>query len=60
MTQALILNLAIIACVTAGMLVLQNPLALFGLLLLKEMPYGLLVPQEDEEEEGRPIGFTTE
>lgn len=58
MNQALLLNLAIIACVTAGMLFLQNPLALFGLLLLKELPYGLLV-QQDDEEESKPIGFTS-
>lgn len=57
MNQALLLNLAIIACIAAGMIYLQNPLALFGL-LLKELPYGLLV-QQDDEEESKPIGFTS-
>lgn len=60
MNQALLLNLAIIACIAAGMIYLQNPLALFGLLLLKELPYALLVQQDDdEEEESKPIGFTS-
>jgi len=58
MNQALLLNLAIIACIALAVIHLQNPLALFGLLLLKEMPYGLLVQQEEEEKEGKPIGFT--
>jgi len=59
MNQALLLNLAIIACIAAGMIYLQNPLALFGLLLLKELPYGLLVKEDEEEPEGKPIGFTS-
>lgn len=56
MGYALGLNLLIIAFLAAALLVTSNPLVLFGLLLLKELPYGLLVP-EDEEEEGKPIGF---
>lgn len=59
MNHALYLNLAIILAITIGMVVLQNPLALFALLLLKEMPYGLMVQPDPEEpeEESKPIGF---
>jgi hypothetical protein len=62
MNQALLLNIAIVAAIIVCLVVLQNPLALFGLLLLKEMPYGLLTSsQEDSEsvetDEGSSIGF---
>jgi hypothetical protein len=62
MNQALLLNIAIVAAIIVCLVVLQNPLALFGLLLLKEMPYGLLASsQEDSEsietDEGSSIGF---
>ena len=56
MNQALLLNIGIVFAVVVCMAMLQNPLALFALLLLKDMPYGLLVSQEDEEE-SQPIGF---
>lgn len=56
MNQALLLNLCIIGAVIVGMIVLQNPLSLFALLLLKEMPYGLLV-EENEPEQAEGIGF---
>jgi hypothetical protein len=62
MNQALLLNIAIVAAIIVCLVVLQNSLALFGLLLLKEMPYGLLTSsQEDSEsaetDEGGSIGF---
>ena len=58
MNHALYLNLAIILAITIGMVLLQNPLALFALLLLKELPYGLLMQTtEEEENESKPIGF---
>lgn len=59
MTQALLLNIAIIAVIIICLVCLHNPLALFGLLLMKELPYGLMMlpPQEEEEEESKPMGF---
>lgn len=63
MNQALVLNAMIVTVIGICLVVLQNPLALFGLLLLKDMPYGLIhrreeLPPEDEDEpEPRTIGF---
>lgn len=59
MNQALLLNLAIIAAAIVCMVVLNNPLGLFTLMLLKDLPYGLMLPQveEEEEDESKPIGF---
>ena len=59
MTQALLLNIAIIAAIIVCLVCLNNPLALFGLLLLKELPYGLMIPPtgDEEEEQSNPIGF---
>lgn len=62
MNETLILNVGIIAAIIVCLVVLHNPLALFGLLLLKELPYGLAMaqvsaPPDDPEPEGRPIGF---
>lgn len=60
MNHALYLNIAIILTVIVGMCVLHNPLALFALLLLKDMPYSLMIPAtstEEEEEPSKPMGF---
>jgi hypothetical protein len=62
MTETLFLNFAIITAVIVCLVCLQNPLALFGLLLLKEMPYALMMQSmmqssDDEEEESKPMGF---
>ena len=58
MNQALLLNLAIIAAAIICSVALHNPLALVVLMLLKDLPYGLMLPQvEEEEEESKPIGF---
>jgi hypothetical protein len=59
MKQALILNLCIAACVIAAMLITGRAEPLFGLFLLREMPFGLLVGQAEEVEGDDPsIGFT--
>ncbi len=59
MHHALLLNVGILIAIILCLVMLNNPLALFGLLLLKDLPYGLMVGQkEDEEDEpSRPIGF---
>lgn len=58
MNQALLLNLAIVAAAIVCMVVLHNPLGLFVLMLLKDLPYGLMLPAAEEpEEESKPIGF---
>ena len=57
MNQALILNLAIIAVAVGGMIGLNEPLALLALFFMQDLPFGLLVRQQ-EEKPGRPIGFT--
>ena len=57
MTHALLINLAIIAAIITTICLTNNPLALFALMFLKEMPFGLLLQNNDDEEEGNPIGF---
>jgi hypothetical protein len=58
MNHALTLNLAIIALIVVVIAVTGNPLALLGLGLLREMPYGLLQSDDSEDDEKtRPIGF---
>lgn len=61
MNQALILNLAVIAAAVICSVALHNPLALVAMMLMKDLPYGLMLPQqaeeEEEKEESKPIGF---
>ena len=57
MNQALILNMTIVIAAIVCMACLQNPLGLPALLFLKELPYGLLVSQADDDDESKPIGF---
>jgi hypothetical protein len=57
MNHAILLNIAIILVVAFALFVTNNPLVLMCLLLLKEMPYGLLAIDEDEDDESKPIGF---
>lgn len=58
MNHALILNALIVVCVLVALAITYNPVCLLGLLLLKEMPYGLLtMPDEQVDEQGNPIGF---
>lgn len=58
MNHALILNALIVLAVLIALVLTSNPVVLLGLLLLKEMPYGLLTMPEDEgDEKSTPIGF---
>lgn len=58
MNHALLLNLAIIGLIVVALILTSNPLALLGIAFIRDMPYGLLAQDEDEEKEkGRPIGF---
>ncbi len=57
MNHALLLNLAIIGLIVIALLITNNPLALLAVVFLKEMPYGLLAQDEEEEESSRKIGF---
>lgn len=57
MNHALILNFLITVAVITALVITSNPTVLLGLLLLKEMPYGLLTMEPDEDEQGRPMGF---
>lgn len=56
MNHALFLNVLIIAAIMVALVMLNNPLALLGLLLLRDMPFGLLAPPEPEEQSSA-IGF---
>ncbi|MDR9847039.1 hypothetical protein [Herbaspirillum huttiense] len=58
MKHALIINLAIIALVGFTLWLTGNPMCLFGLLLLLDMPYGLLAQGGDEEDKPQGMGFT--
>lgn len=58
MNHALLLNLAIIGLIVVALILTSNPLALLGIAFIRDMPYGLLAQDDEEEEEkGRPIGF---
>lgn len=58
MLHALILNALILIVIAVALYLTSNPLVLMCLLLLKEMPYGLMVKdEEDEEDEEKPMGF---
>jgi hypothetical protein len=67
MFHALFLNLAILGLIAFVIFLTSNPLALLGIVFLKDMPYGLLAQDDSEEEEendaaanSRKIGFITE
>lgn len=58
MNHALYLNLAIVAAAIVCMVVLHDPLGLFALMFLKDLPYNLMLPAAKEpKEESKPIGF---
>lgn len=57
MLYALILNLAILGLIAFVIWLTSNPLALIGIVFLKEMPFGLLLQGEETDEQGRPMGF---
>lgn len=58
MKHALLLNLAIAVCIAVAIFVTGRAEPLFGLFMLREMPFGLLVPQAEEEDDEPAIGFT--
>ena len=60
MDHALALNIIICLVVVVIATLTNSPIALIGLLFLKDMPYGLLQQPEPEptfEEQGKPAGF---
>lgn len=59
MTYAICLNVAIILAIIFTVIFTHNPMALFALLMLKDLPYGLLLPAATpaEEKPSKPIGF---
>lgn len=62
MKYALALNLAILATIFAVVFMTGNALALIALVLLRDMPYGLLADEGEngeDEQSGNPIGFMT-
>lgn len=69
MNHATIINLAIILLIAVGIAFTKNPMFLLGLLMLVEMPFGLVQNQQSidaaaagvgaDDDEGEPaIGFT--
>ena len=67
MKEALIINVLILILIGLVIVMTQNPLALICVLLLREMPYGLIAGDDDDEEdekdpgyENRKIGFHVE
>ena len=56
MNHSLFLNVMIILLSGVTIIVTNNPLGLFGLLLLQPMPFSLLVKDEPEEK-ATQIGF---
>lgn len=61
-TPALLTNLAIIVGAVLTVWITSNPLALFVLMLLKDVPFVIQQPYsadqaDDDEEGGQPMGF---
>ena len=59
-TPALLTNLAIIVGAVLTVWITSNPLALFVLMLLKDVPFVIQQPysdDDDDDEGGRPMGF---
>jgi hypothetical protein len=66
MNQALFQNFLIFVAVLVGM-VLSSPMAILGLFFLKDLPFGLLVKEPEQEpvpegeyDGGGPMGFTSQ
>lgn len=57
MHQFLIVNVLIIALIVFGICWTSNPMFLFGLLLLVQMPF-LAPGGDDDDDEDQPMGFT--
>ena len=69
MKEALIINVLILLLIGLIIAITSNPLAILCVLLLRDMPYGLIAPDEDGDEKGeevvtdyekRGIGFHTD
>jgi hypothetical protein len=61
MNQAFGLNTMIILLIVIGIFATSNPLFILGLLFLRDLPYGLVASESDnQEEESKPIGFHAE
>lgn len=60
MKHALILNLMIIALILAGMIITGRTEPLIALVLLRDMPFGLLTQAPPEEDDDPKIGFTAD
>lgn len=60
MKHALFLNLMILALILAAMLITGRAEPLIALVLLRDMPFGLLVAPSPEEDDDPKIGFTAD
>jgi hypothetical protein len=60
MKHALFLNLMILALILAVVWVTGRGEPLIALVLLRDMPFGLLMQQPPEEDDDPKIGFTAE
>jgi len=57
MNHATALNIAIILIVAFALVLTSDATVLLALMFLKDMPYGLLTMEDDEDDESKPIGF---
>ncbi|UUZ75498.1 hypothetical protein LP414_27670 [Polaromonas sp. P1(28)-13] len=57
MHQFLIVNILIIVLIIAGIVWTSNPMFMFGLMFLVQMPFVAPGPDEDDDE-SQPMGFT--
>lgn len=64
MNHAVAVNVLIVFIIAFTIWVTHNPLALFALMLIKDLPYEVIFnpnlqrDSEEQNEEGNPIGFT--
>jgi hypothetical protein len=59
----LLINTLIVGLIAIALMVLHNPLALFGLMLLRDMPvfppkYLVDAKNDQDEDDDQPMGFT--
>lgn len=57
MKPFLLVNISIVLLIAFALLWTQNPLALFGLFYLQNMPYEPTNPEELEEQVSQKMGF---
>jgi hypothetical protein len=60
MKHALFLNLMILALILAALWITGRGEVLIALVMLRDMPFGLLMQQPPEEDSDPKIGFTAE